>query len=852
LLRALILLTDDALARYEQLKQQDQKLDFDDLIERTQNLLVGDDSVGDSASESRRGFALRQLSRNLRAVLVDEFQDTNWTQAKMLTALAGNKAKLFLIGDDKQSIYKFQGADVGTFNACKTYISTLDELEKTETVAAAKRYGLPLLSGSGQLMTLSQSFRSHPQIVNFVNLLFRTLFDGGSDSAEFKSRFQALRPARSAENDEAPRIDIIYTPAVDEEKTEQRAEIEQSEADLVARWINEKVANKTQVFDKALQEFRSLDYADFAVLLQANSDFAIVEKTLAAAGIPYVSIAGSGFLDRQEILDLENVLKWVNCPQDSHALFAILRSPLFGLSDDILHELKAGKKNSLWQCLSQKAAEPDEQELLLIKRKLQDWQRDSGTLPVHELLRKIILSSAFDVVLLCTSSGKQKSRNVFKFLSLACQYKHMDISEFLRSLKSMRDLGVKNLTDAPLSADNAVKIMTIHKSKGLEFAAVALPRLGRSAFQHSDKLLFGKDLGIALDCTRDREELKPSFFVAASNLSRKMDEEEKKRLLYVALTRSRDYLGIFMTPRCKSGTNFGNWLIQALDLPLPEGEIAEDIVCHGDGEESCRWLIRQDLPAPLAAKVVTLDTEDPLAHTDDPSAHTDDPFAHTDDPFAHTEDPSTHTDFSLLNDGKHSLQPTYTPVPWQALLRACPVETDGTVHATIAGNYFHLLMSSLGPDLQLPSEENRRALLLSHEVDVHDKRQQERLLQESEMLLITFKNSSLYQLMKTALRRIEESAYIIVDPESGDKDELRPDLIIEDKDQNWHIIDYKTDHLEARQVSRQVAAHRAQLVRYVTDMETLLGVRAKAWIYFAQLGRLEPVDINQPAQLSLF
>jgi ATP-dependent exoDNAse (exonuclease V) beta subunit len=567
----------------------------------------------------------------------------------------------------------------------------------------------------------------------------------------------------------------------------------------------------------------------------------------------------------------------------------------------------------------------------------------------------------------------------------------------------MRELGVKNLTDAPLSADNAVKIMTVHKSKGLEFAAVALPRLGRSAFQHSDKLLFGKDLGIALDCTRDREELKPSFFVAANNLSRKMDEEEKKRLLYVALTRSRDYLGIFITPRCKSGTNFGSWLIQALDLPLPEGEIVEETVRRGDGEECCSWVIRQDLPAKHAEGVfqaatdasLSLDADEPFSlditaryaqsegalasqtqdpsaqhtqdpsaphtqdpsaphtqepsaphtqdpptphkqdpsapyiqepsaphiqdlsapHTQDPSApykldpsapHTQDPSApHTQDPSApykldpsapHTQDPSaphtqdpyaTHTqdrsaphtqnpsaprtqdpsapytqapsaphkiektNFTLLSD-KQNLTPTYPPVPWQALLRACPVESDGTVHATIAGNYFHLLMSSLGPDLQLPSEENRRALLLSHEVDVHDKRQQERLLQESETLLITFKNSSLFQLMKSARRRIEESAYIIFDPDSGDNAELRPDLIIEDKDQNWHIIDYKTDHLEAKQVSRQVAAHRAQLLRYVTDIETLLGVRAKAWIYFAQLGRLEPVDINQPAQLSLF
>ena len=159
-------------------------------------------------------------------------------------------------------------------------------------------------------------------------------------------------------------------------------------------------------------------------------------------------------------------------------------------------------------------------------------------------------------------------------------------------------------------------------------------------------------------------------------------------------------------------------------------------------------------------------------------------------------------------------------------------------------------MSTLGEELRLPSEDDRRSLLLHHEVAVHDPAQQELLLQESERLLITFKNSALYPLLKSAKRRIEENAYLIARDDF--EEELRPDLIIEDADGNWHVVDYKTDHLEPKQITKRVSTHQPQLARYVADLESLLAVKAKAWVYFAQLGRLEPVDLAKPVQLSLF
>ncbi len=872
LIKALIELSNDALSRYERIKQQHQKLDFDDLIERCQQLL--------SPDNYRSSFALRQLCKTLQAILVDEFQDTNWTQAKMLTALASNKAHLFLIGDDKQSIYKFQGADVGTFNACKTYVSSMTaEAVDEDRKMIAEAYRLPLLSGAGEEMTLSMSFRSHPQIVNFVNHIFSSLFElkprkiassrtilpvqdssPAADSLkrdDFKSQFQALRPARSGEEDDI-RVDVIYTPLPEAEELDQRAEIDRLEAEQTALWIRDKVESGVEVFDKEKGINRPLTYSDFAVLLQANGDFAGIEAALAKENIPFVSIAGSGFLDRQEVYDLENLLKWLICPQDSHALFAILRSPLLGFSDDILHELKAGKNTSLWQCLLLKSQEPGQDELRVARRLLQDLHRDSGRLSLPDILRRAVLLTGYDIVLLTASSGKQKSRNVWKFLALASQHKHMSVAEFLNALNSMRELGVKNLTDAPLCADDAVKIMTIHRSKGLEFAAVALPRLARGVQSQPRKVLFGKDFAIAFDCTRDPEEEKPAFYIAANNLNKRMDEEEKKRLLYVALTRARDFLGLFVNSRCKRGVNFGKWLISSLGLPEADCEVDNFTMSAGFGAEQSNWNVIQAVAASSQSKAVG-ESESQLALPQNivsnmfleefPEFTNESLELALESNFACETLDISKMDLSLLDESLLA-EHTYNPVPWQALLRACPNDAVPSVHATIAGNYFHLLMQRLGPALELPSERERRNLLLHHEVAISDEAQQELMLRESERLLLLFSGSKLHSLMRNARRTLFEHSYTIV--RDGRERDFRPDLLIEDVQGQWHIVDFKTDQFEVKQISKQIKSHQAQLATYVDDLALLLGINAKAWLYFAHHGRLESVDMASPFQLSLF
>ncbi|MBY0358076.1 MAG: UvrD-helicase domain-containing protein [Candidatus Obscuribacterales bacterium] len=770
-LAALLKLAKTAFAKYTQAKKIKQRLDFDDLISKTSNLLLREDST-----------ARHTLSRGLRTILIDEFQDTNWTQAQLLTSLASGGAKLFLIGDDKQSIYRFQGADVGVFNTYARIVSG----------QASKEKGATYLSGAGELLSLSLSFRSHPQIVELVNHIFAQLLDSAGADRSFAAKFNGL--AASRENTpEASRVELINY------NLETEADATSIEADLVASWIQEKIKKQIPLFDKNLDCERPLEYGDIAILVSDNADFAPLESALGKADIPYVTYAGKGYLERQEIYDLENLLKWLSCEQDSHALFGVLRSPIFGFSDDLLHIIKTTYHGSLWAALNAELKNNQDPRLRRAQMILRSLLRDRNHLNLADLVRTILLKTNYDAILLCMPGGKQRSRNICKFLALAAKYNHLSLSEFLRSLQALRDLNVRNLTNAPLAAENSVKIMTIHGSKGLEFGAVLLARLSKKLQRSKPKLLISKDFGIALDTSRDADEDKPAFYLAASSLDSEMEIEERKRLLYVATTRARDYLGLFIQDDRRSRLSFASWIEDTLK--------GQNYVLARTPESLQEHLTLPEIAA--APKPVI----PPMS-------------------------------LSLLDELQlQNEQEMHWPDRWQSLLRISPANETIKIHPTILGSYFHLLLSNFSQATATPTPESLLELCFHHEIAIWHPQLQEHLTFEGKRLFELFLNSSLKERIKNSKRLIHETPFVLLE-NSKLQNESRPDLILEDNDGSWHIIDYKTDHFEPQALERQIRQHQEQLAAYVQGFESISGHQAQAWLYFAQFGQLEQVKIN--------
>lgn len=762
-----------AMQHYESEKRTLLQLDYNDLIE-----------LAVKALEKEKSPAQEHYHQTVRAILVDEFQDTNLMQSKLIKLLACDGTNLFLIGDDKQSIYKFQGADVSTFNSWKSEFASVD---------------------AESILSLSKSFRSHPSVVEFINAMFENIMD--ESDAAYKARFEALTAAR-VESHDSERVKVVVLPEFSNQGDQLKAsEIKQVEAQSVAAWVMNNVKNETQISTKSGGS-RAIQFGDFAVLVQRNSDFADIEIALAARKIPYVTLGGRGFLERQEIYDVQNLLSFLSYPQDNHALIGVLRSPLFGITDDIIHlvSASAGSYRTLWQklvdmCELRKAGY---ETVATAKVMLANWIKDAAVMPVADLLRRIILKTSYDIVLMTMPNGHQRSRNLWKVVHLATENEKLSCAEFADSLKLMREFKVKQ-SDAPLDTGDVVKLMTIHSSKGLEFPAVALPVLGTPANSKAMKLKFHRDFGVSINTSRDNdEETKPSWYRLTHLLDNELELAEKKRLLYVAMTRARDHLALFVQPQAKSSQSFLKWIHESLKLETINYEIPETHTI-ASAKHSALFTVDGGVVQSVSSK----DSVESL--------------------------PVTHAvDFSLLEPiPSKELDP---PKSWSDWSRVTPGGDNKPFGATVSGTFFHALMEHVTSASNGLTPELIESIAFAQGDVVAHPEMLKLLVQEGERLLAIFNSSFLRSILNSSRRHFHEIPYMLIDVDSSAT--KRPDLLIEDEAGEWIIVDYKTDKFEISKLTQQAAKHFDQLNEYAKDLFDLTGIKAKTYLYFAEFGAL--------------
>ncbi|HEY9790256.1 MAG TPA: 3'-5' exonuclease, partial [Candidatus Obscuribacterales bacterium] len=676
-------------------------------------------------------------------------------------------------------------------------------------------------------LDLSFSFRSHPSIVEFVNRFFQFHFQSSSAArTAHRASHQALTPARQ-EQHVHERVEIVQFDATTGEADKRDSERARAiEARAIAAWILEKITAQVPIYSTKSGEDRSVEFGDFAILVQQNGDFALLESALADANIPYVTFAGGGFLGRQEILDIENMLRWLADPLEDHALLGVLRSPFFSINDGVLYKLFLDESGSLWQRVKSASKKPELEVLQRPARILKQLLQDSQVLQVADIVREVIMITSFDVSLLALPNGRQKSRNAWKLADFAVQYNQLGLSEFVQALTSMRELGAGKQTDAPLSSENAVKLMTIHKSKGLEFPIVILPVLGRKVHQSSPKLLVHREFGIALDTSRSMDDPRPSYFRAAALLNAEMDAQEKKRLLYVAMTRARDWLVMFVEQNTRDDVSFRLWLREGLGLA--DGDLdAQDNACaaqraalHAGEHYSLRYI-----------------DEDILTAWEKEGAAVAGRSVSDEELQASAEE----IGFDLLKPLSVGEPSEDNTVPWPATLRVTSLP-DSEPHATVVGNLFHAAMQRLALTGKL-EDRNSLDVLASEELAVVDSELRAKLVDECSRMLQTYKGSRLADLLPRARKFLPEVGYTTFG-EDGQVQDKRPDLIFQDENERWHVVDFKTDRLTAEEVPEKVNEHSAQVLEYVNDFERLTSFRASGWLYFAELGLL--VEIKSP------
>ncbi|MDY6876679.1 MAG: UvrD-helicase domain-containing protein [Chloroflexota bacterium] len=793
------------LAEYARLKDRRRALDFDDLEAKALALLIENDEVRS------------HWQSEVHAVLVDEFQDTNSRQQRLVYALSGfakaqipkpksQTGDLFVVGDSKQSIYRFRGADVTVFRHVQADVT----------------------AAGGRHVPLDLTFRAHAPLVALVNdLLAPILGEGDDPERPYSVPFAPLTAHRKQ-----PRPGGIRPPHVElhlglgENASEGRA----AAAAALARRL------------RRLHAEEKVEWGEMALLFRAATGFLPYEDALERAGIPFITVAGRGFYDRPEVRDLLNGLAALSDPTDDLALTGLLRSPAFALTDAALYLLrwrpkqqgdqeKGGQEDgfltrsscSLWKALHDPLdhlGSDDATRACRAREVITELHGLSGRTTVGNLLARLLDATHYRAALYL-AGGHRPCRNVDKLLADAHCCGLVGVGEFLEYVQSLRDVAARE-GEAPVEAGGAVQLMTIHKAKGLEFPIVVIADVAHAGHGHTPSVIISPDLGV-LPGLRE-EKAHPVAYRLASLQETDQEEAESRRLLYVAATRAQEKL--FLSGHIKAKRNgtpqLWGWLAwigtevgldqaqlpnpltapQSLDLDWEGGPLtcmvypAEgDKKTEGQGDKETTPPLRVSLSPPLPSLVAPL-TFDSLADADPKIRERE------------SEPP---------------------PRVW----RVVPVAQRPEGPAWVVGALVHTALCHW----RFPDQRGLEDFLLPYALSagLTDPQEIHHTITGARRLLARFQAHPLYAELDVAERYHEVPYAVEVEdvPKNGIVD------LLARSDGGWTLVEFKTDRLQSgADLEAHIRKKRygEQVREYVAAVAHLLRVRPRALLVFLNVG----------------
>lgn len=548
LARALYAVASRAVEDYSEAKRERSALDFEDLQINARDLLRDQPRV------------LAELRKRFRAVLVDELQDTNFLQFDIANLLASGRDRLrqgafFGVGDPKQSIYRFRGAQVEVFEAARGRV------------------------GKEGQRGLEKSWRLHPGLAALVNDVFGRLMG---------DRYEPVEGMHRQVNDTVGELLFVTNP--DGENGYHTEEGAGEEARTLAARLRRIVEKgEVRLWDHEREEKRAAGYGDVAILLRRTSYLHLYENALEREAVPYHVVGGAGFYKQQEVLDVLNLLRVLEDPSDELHLAGILRSPFFAVSDEGLFRLRRLGR-SLRQAVDRADEAPgmDPEDLRGCERaarRLGEWDAWKDRLRLGDLVDRLVFDSGYAASAVGRFGGARAYANLRQMVELARSFERQGleslgdyvayVSDFLRS--EMRQ------EQAPIESPegDAVRIMTVHKAKGLEFPVVVLPDLGFGVQTPRGPYRIASPTGLAVRMRDAEGETRRSAALALARSDEAAAErEESLRLLYVAMTRARDFL--LLATHVIHKRSSGTWqeaIFEGLQADLPEGD--REIVLSG-------------------------------------------------------------------------------------------------------------------------------------------------------------------------------------------------------------------------------------------------------------------------------
>jgi ATP-dependent helicase/nuclease subunit A len=476
---------------------------------------------------------IRQLyASRFERIMVDEFQDTNRVQLDVIESIA--RGNLFTVGDAQQSIYGFRHADVELF----------------------ERRG-EALEARGERETLQTNFRSRPAILSALDIAF---------TSALGERFRPLLPGRTddALGDPEPAVELLLVDKGAEWELEGlAAPWRLAEARALAGRVATLVASGTPP-------------GEIVVLIRATTDMRAYERALERRGLPTYVIGGRGYWSHPQVLDLASYLRALANPRDEESLLTVLASPLVGASLDALVVVAGAARargRDPWWLLRDSGddladlGETDRGALSEFSAWFAEERLHAGRAGIEELIDRALTRTGYDVAMLAMPSGRRRLANVRKLMRLGREYEAEngpDLRGFLDVIgeRQAGRGGDPRESEAPVEGEglNAIRLMTIHRAKGLEFPTVCVADLGRSVRPPTDIIRVASEgrFGLRLSRSGTGVRVNALDFEAIGNERKLAEEAEERRLFYVAMTRAQERLVLSGATRFEGWTDTGS------------------------------------------------------------------------------------------------------------------------------------------------------------------------------------------------------------------------------------------------------------------------------------------------------
>lgn len=548
---------------YASLKKERNSYTFTDIMHFALKLLVKNEN-----GRIEKTSLAYDLQSRYHEILIDEYQDTNEAQDMLFTLLSKNGNNMFMVGDVKQSIYRFRLAMPEIF------------MKKSREYCDYDGVNYPAK------IFLGQNFRSRKGVLDNINFIFRNLMSDYAGEMEYTERDALYYSDVYDEESEEPDVSLRFLTGFGNE----------DEAEYIAEMIEKTVASGATV--SAKNGKRNARYGDFCILLRSLRGKAeIYENALKRRNIKVIYEKRTNLFDTTEVGVFMSLLKVINNPTDDVSMLSVMFSPLYGFTADETAKIKLlGKKKNLYTCLKD-SSEENEKSCKLIED-LAHYRRMSAVMSFDMFMRTLLETTGYMSIVTALSDGEDRKMNLMLLCSLASDYSDRGgtgIGGFIRYINRAAENGADIAAASSGSSDtNAVRIMSIHKSKGLEFPFVILADCGKriNKMDTAEDMIVSPLAGVGMVIINSEKLQKYSSLghMAAKLAVRRATVSEELRILYVAMTRAREKL------------------IAVSTVKKIENEIKGALVCASDGKPSpcavinastyVRWLLMGYLSHP--------------------------------------------------------------------------------------------------------------------------------------------------------------------------------------------------------------------------------------------------------------